>query len=71
MNWPLILLTIVISVPSAKEMIACCHKFLVIIEHLRILPYLVKVDRTILSEIEMGISVTLIAIVRLNLNKVG
>jgi hypothetical protein len=71
MNYPLILLNMDISVPSTKEMVACCHRFLVIIEQRRIFPYLVKVDRTILSEVEMGISVTLIATMGLNLNKVG
>src|SRR3989337_148896 len=60
-----------ISVPSAKEIVACCHKFFVITEQRRMLPNLVNVDRIILSDVEMGISVTLIAKRGLNLNKVG
>ena len=70
-NWPLTLLNVTISVPSAKDIVACCHRFFVITEHRRILPYLEKEDQITLSEVEMGISVTLIAKLGLNLKGVG
>src|SRR5215204_6358191 len=71
MNCPLILLNIVILVPSAKEIVACCHRFLVIIEHRRTVPNLVNVDRITCSDVDMGISVTLIANSGVNLKRIG
>src|SRR3954470_1768419 len=69
-KWPLIVLKMDISVSSANEMIACCHRFLVIIEHRKIVPNLVNVDRMMCSDVDIGISVTLIAKSGLNLKGV-
>src|SRR3954466_11585270 len=69
-KWSLIVLKTDISVSSANEMVACCHRFLVIIEHRKIVPNLVNVDRMMCSDVEIGISVTLIAKSGLNLKGV-
>src|SRR3954454_20132257 len=52
-------------------MVACCHKFFVSIEHLTIMPKRAKVNLIICSDVEIGISVTLIDRSGSNLNGVG
>src|SRR3954467_12085323 len=48
------------SVFSSKVIVACCHRFLVDMIHLAILPKKEKVDLKLDSVVEIGISVTLI-----------
>src|SRR4051794_25783970 len=52
-------------------MFTYCHKFLVIMEHCRIVSYLVNVNRMICLNVDIGISITLITNSGVNLNKVG
>ena len=57
------------SVLGAYVMVACCQRFFVNIEHLTIVPNLANVDLMICSDVEIGISVTLIDRFRSNLKK--
>src|SRR5215216_7284595 len=55
------------SVPVANVRVACCHKFLVIMEHLAILPKKANEDLIFASVVVIGISVILIDISGVNL----